>query len=728
MKAEYPRSSFAHLFTCVALGASALLVAACGGKPSGANNNNQTYCESVDECPAGMDCVGNICVWPSDSSVPDADVRVPDIALSTQHLDFQSPLLGTEVVLPLSIFNLGQSDLVITQIVVDEPGGLQEFHVSQEGTVQITIAPGAEHVLQVSLISVDAELDTGSIRFFSNDPDENPVIETLTSEYKGTADVMASVFTGDATPPYPDQNYPDCQVDAQERPLIDFGLVRFGEPQERNFVLWNVAVGNAPLTIQSIAVTNTSGAANTYRIFAFTQDPLNGDATALASLPFYLSAGDPPNAVPPDLLYVKVEFDASVDVFPQEQLEIQTNDPESGQLFVSIIGVVSGCPDGWWDVNQNPADGCEYACVFQSTLEQCTASGDTPVDENCDGMVDDEDAIGCSVFYRDHDLDTYGAIGDYRCLCAPEGEYTATVGLDCNDNDAAVKPGVQERCITPYDDNCDGSDNDVNAQGCVNYLRDEDGDSYGRTGDTRCLCYASGFYGTTTGGDCDDDPSACGASCNPGKTENCSTVYDDNCNGDNNELNALGCTNFYRDFDMDGYGHQTDYQCWCYPRGLYTAAQPTDCNDNADAINPGATEVCDYVDNNCVNGIDEGFNLQTNVSHCGSCNHACTNAHGTTACVSGQCSPTCADGWGNCDNNKDNGCETDLNTAIFCGICTNHNDCPTNFFCNIGTCTKKYTNGQTCTNDVMCQMNFCRDGYCCNSNCGGTLPDCQACN
>ncbi len=54
----------------------------------------------------------------------------------------------------------------------------------------------------------------------------------------------------------------------------------------------------------------------------------------------------------------------------------------------------------------------------------------------------------------------------------------------------------------------------------------------------------------------------------------------------------------------------------------------------------------------------------------GVCPPGCTNPHGTTSCsVDGLCQPVCDSGWGNCDGDNTNGCETDLKTNENCGDC-----------------------------------------------------------
>ncbi len=65
--------------------------------------------------------------------------------------------------------------------------------------------------------------------------------------------------------------------------------------------------------------------------------------------------------------------------------------------------------------------------------------------------------------------------------------------------------------------------------------------------------------------------------------------------------------------------------------------------------------------------------LATNTSNCGRCGNACSFTGGSAACVAGACQLTaCATGRGDCDGDRGNGCETDLNvTVASCGVCGN---------------------------------------------------------
>lgn len=103
-------------------------------------------------------------------------------------------------------------------------------------------------------------------------------------------------------------------------------------------------------------------------------------------------------------------------------------------------------------------------------------------------------------------------------------------------------------------------------------------------------------------------------------------------------------------------------------------------------------------DNDPLNGCEVNTNNDT--GHCGGCGKVCQTVNALTECKGGTCNPACSSGWGTCDGNPANGCETPLNTI---------NDC--------GTCGKK------CTTGVANATPICQGGAC-NFSCNGSLTKC----
>ena len=137
--------------------------------------------------------------------------------------------------------------------------------------------------------------------------------------------------------------------------------------------------------------------------------------------------------------------------------------------------------------------------------------------------------------------------------------------------------------------------------------------------------------------------------------------------------------------------------------------------------------VCALSWGDCNGNPRDGCETDTsnNRSHCGGCGLACVNPNGTTRCGDSLCKPTCSPGYGDCNGNSRDGCETALATVEVCGSCNVDEECPTAFFCNSGVCTKKRGNGGACAAARECQSAVCTDGVCCNTDCTGTCRSCK---
>lgn len=61
---------------------------------------------------------------------------------------------------------------------------------------------------------------------------------------------------------------------------------------------------------------------------------------------------------------------------------------------------------------------------------------------------------------------------------------------------------------------------------------------------------------------------------------------------------------YYRDADGDGYGNPADLVNDCSGPAGYVADN-TDCDDSNDTVNPGATEICNDMDDNCSGTVDD---------------------------------------------------------------------------------------------------------------------------
>jgi len=272
---------------------------------------------------------------------------------------------------------------------------------------------------------------------------------------------------------------------------------------------------------------------------------------------------------------------------------------------------------------------------------------ETTKDENCNGSENDEDALNCLPFYKDQDGDGFG-VNQSKCLCQSVGKYTASVPGDCDDSNILMNPGVNEICDDFIDNDCDNDQNDPNAEGCTKFFFDSDKDGFGVTEDNLCLCTPFGNYTAIWEGDCNDK--AWGA--NPKAMEVCGDNLDNDCDGSQNDEDAVACQYFYSDADGDGYGNPADSKCICSGFGKYTTQLLADCNDLVPTVNPGAAEICNNGDDNCNAMIDEGTNEVL-----------CAQSQGmphveSVICVQGKCIASgCTTGFHDANQDASDGCE-----------------------------------------------------------------------
>ncbi len=258
------------------------------------------------------------------------------------------------------------------------------------------------------------------------------------------------------------------------------------------------------------------------------------------------------------------------------------------------------------------------------------------IDDDCNGVTDPPGSMGCSTFARDEDGDGWGKDGDSQCLCAPMPPYTALIVGDCDDLTKSIHVGGLEICNSK-DDNCD-SLIDENTAGTPCAITGEFGTCTGVTscdgGKITCLGKTAKLE-VCNGQDDDCDGAidegtsggACGISGESGTclgTYVCAGVdglkcsatapaseacngFDDDCDGQIDEPDASGCQIYHADLDHDGFG-STDpnaVKCLCKPNATYSSFSGGDCDDTDAQAHPGASELCNGVDDNCNKATDE---------------------------------------------------------------------------------------------------------------------------
>jgi hypothetical protein len=254
----------------------------------------------------------------------------------------------------------------------------------------------------------------------------------------------------------------------------------------------------------------------------------------------------------------------------------------------STISLGGDCNDSDYYINPSMTEVCDS------------------IDNDCNGDIDDDDSNLDSstgtTWFADLDSDSYGDTLNFVSTCIMPSGYTTDYS-DCDDSASTSYPGADEYC-DGIDSDCDGTDDEPDALDSTTWYADSDGDTFGDASTSMIECYQPTSYVNDTT-DCNDSDSAINTAASEvcdSIDNDCDTLIDD----DDSSLDSSTTTTFYLDYDSDGYGDASSTLNACaLPTGY--ATDNTDCNDYSGLSNPGETEVCDGIDNDCDSSSDEGF-------------------------------------------------------------------------------------------------------------------------
>ncbi|MBN2799961.1 MAG: hypothetical protein JXX28_12515, partial [Deltaproteobacteria bacterium] len=214
-------------------------------------------------------------------------------------------------------------------------------------------------------------------------------------------------------------------------------------------------------------------------------------------------------------------------------------------------------------------------------------------DNDCDGTVD-VGASDAQPWYADADGDQYGDPSQATVSCeAPDG--AVLNGTDCDDTSAAARPGGTEVC-DGLDNDCDG-EADESATDAPTWYADGDADGYGDLSTNQRACAQPEGY-VADSRDCDDAEGAA----HPGAAETCADSFDNDCDGQINEADAVDAAVWHLDADRDGFGRPGVGLRACEAPDGYVSST-TDCDDLEASVYPGAPQRCDGLANDCDAGL-----------------------------------------------------------------------------------------------------------------------------
>ncbi|MCB9528401.1 MAG: SUMF1/EgtB/PvdO family nonheme iron enzyme [Myxococcales bacterium] len=344
---------------------------------------------------------------------------------------------------------------------------------------------------------------------------------------------------------------------------------------------------------------------------------------------------------------------------------------------------VGGCPEGTFDDDDDLTDGCEGVIV-------CT---DGPSDEQCNGRDDDCDGRVDENFDRNVNIAHCGMCDN---ACAFDNAQPFCDGGRCRiracdpgwgDLDGVTSNGCEGICrpANPGPERCDAEDNDCDGRTDEGYDKQTDPEN---CGDCRVRCaFANATARCVAGGctlsrcdagfvDLDGDPdNGCEARCTPDpdpielcdeRDNDCDGTIDEGFDKETDPQNCGGCGALDAGYTCNLPNTEptcTDGACTTencvdgfvdgdgeLDNGCETVCEPQN----------GGVEACNLEDDDCDGRVDEGFDKQTDVAHCGACDRACEFDNATPICERGRCvlrADRCEPGYVDADQDPRTGCE-----------------------------------------------------------------------
>jgi hypothetical protein len=221
-----------------------------------------------------------------------------------------------------------------------------------------------------------------------------------------------------------------------------------------------------------------------------------------------------------------------------------SNLPDAGFCIVETVDFhgldVTACaPDGALDP-VNPCQSCDWAvgpaqwttlingtpCGANAVCQQgiCSLDQCQPI---CGGKQCGADGCGGECGTCPNGADCCSGKCD-GAPCSVANQWGECFGLaTCGPGEIVICDAnvpAQEEC-DGVDNNCDGDSDEEDATGCTVFYADLDGDDFGNSNDSKCLCVDGGDYTASAPGDCDESDEGVF----PGAEELCNGE-DDNCN------------------------------------------------------------------------------------------------------------------------------------------------------------------------------------------------------